>query len=183
MDNLVFRYASTEDAPALLALIELAYRGDNSDGWESESSLLKGPRSSIEEIETLIADRDSRFVLAELGDALAACALIQKTRHVDGDRSADNIGPAYFGMFGVHPSKRRAGIGDLVLAECERRARALWNAHAMQMTVISLRETLIGWYGRRGYAPTSGRLAFPFSESTRETRRDFDLVILRKTLR
>jgi ribosomal protein S18 acetylase RimI-like enzyme len=177
--GLAFRFAVREDAAALVAALEEAYRGEASAGrWDSESHLLRGPRTSLAEVSDLIADPDSHFVFAERDGALCACALIQKSAHVDGRSGVEGV--AYFGMFAV--ARRGVGVGDSVLAECERRVRALWSATSLSMTVISLREALIGWYERRGYRKTGLRIAFPFDETTGETRRDFDLVELAKPL-
>ncbi|MEP7211016.1 MAG: hypothetical protein ABI740_09290, partial [Alphaproteobacteria bacterium] len=70
--------------------------------------------------------------------------------------------------------------GKQVLAEAERRARETFHAVAIVMTVINVRTGLIGWYERRGYRLTGGRTPFPFSATSGETTRDFDLVELRK---
>ncbi|MEZ5936863.1 MAG: GNAT family N-acetyltransferase [Hyphomonadaceae bacterium] len=170
-----FRFAKPADAEAVRALIELAYRGPETAGrWSSESHLLRGPRTSLSEIEALIASPDACFVLAETGEAhLSGCALIQR-------RAED--GAAYFGMFAIDPDTHARGLGKAVLAACERFARELWRADAMILTVISLRTELIAWYERRGYALTGARFAFPFSETTGELRRDFDLIEMRKAL-
>ena len=46
MSDLTFRYARQADTPALVSLIERAYRGEDTAGsWNSEAHLLKGPRS------------------------------------------------------------------------------------------------------------------------------------------
>lgn len=182
MPDLEFRLAAREDAAAIHALIELAYRGDgNEGGWASESHILKGPRTTIGEIQRLLSSPASRFVLGESGGRLIACALIQKKGDVDcatGGGASDEA--AYFGMFAVDPGLREGGFGKAVLAECERQARALWASPAMAMTVISLRDALIEWYERRGYKKSGVRMPFPFDETTGEVRRDFDLVELRK---
>jgi GNAT superfamily N-acetyltransferase len=182
MADLVWREARAIDAAQIHALIERAYRDPASaERWDSESHLLTGPRTSIEEVAGLIADADSRFVLAEAAGRLAACALIQRTCHpplaMNGSGEA-----AYFGMFAVDPSRRALGLGAQHLTECERRVRELWRPAGLALTVISLREELMAWYGRRGYARTGRRHAFPFSEATGETRRDFDLVEFVKVL-
>ncbi len=172
-----YRYADRGDVAKVAALIERAYRGPEAEkGWANEAHLLTGPRTTEAEIAALVADSYSRFVLAELrdlvaGDQLAGCALIQK----DG---AD----AYFGMFAIEPSRQIAGLGKALLAKCERAARDLWASRGMTMVVINLREELIAWYARRGYAPTGRREPFPFAPGVGETRRDFDLVELRKDL-
>ncbi|HEV7689446.1 MAG TPA: GNAT family N-acetyltransferase [Hyphomonadaceae bacterium] len=181
-----FRYAMQNDVPALVALIERAYRGPETAGsWMSEAHLLKGPRTSHHDIATLIAQPDSRFLIAELEGQLAGCCLLQKTKAVDGASKHDGTSAdasAYFGMFAINPSIHSSGLGKTVLAEAERRVRELWNAQAMVMTVINVREALIEYYKRRGYTLTGARHPFPFNESTGEVTRDFDLVEMRKIL-
>ncbi len=202
-----FRYASQADVPALVDLIERAYRGPETAGtWVSEAHLLKGPRTHAAEIAALIARTDSRFLVADLDGKLAGCCLLQslgspppaagetrpgffETFSVADDRldarpaprTADASG-AYFGMFAINPAIHSSGLGKGVLAEAERRVRDLWNAKAMVMTVISLRTELIGYYERRGYALTGHRHPFPFTDTTGEITRDFDLVEMKKRL-
>ena len=78
MSDLTFRYARQADTPALVALIEQAYRGKETAGsWNSEAHLLKGPRTNDEEISSLISREDSRFVIAEADGRLAGCCLVQ----------------------------------------------------------------------------------------------------------
>jgi ribosomal protein S18 acetylase RimI-like enzyme len=165
------RLAFVGEAAAVAALIEHAYRGEDAlRSWTTEADFLTGPRSSLAEIKSLIADPQSRFVVAVEGDGtLGACALIR-----------DEEGVAYFGMFGVRPDLQGAGLGREVLAAAEHEARALWGCPAMMMTVISLREELIAYYERRGYRRTGETKPFPFDEHTSATRTDFDLVVLRK---
>jgi ribosomal protein S18 acetylase RimI-like enzyme len=178
-----FRYAGPEDAGALCALIESAYRSPETAGrWSSEADLLTGPRTSVAEIALLLADRDNRFLIAEAEGRIAGCALLQRQAdNACGTRALE--GHAYFGMFAIAVDRQGEGLGSRLLAEAERRVRRLWNARALVLTVISLRFELIGWYGRRGYLPTGAHKPFPFGPDSGETRRDFDLMELRKTLR
>jgi ribosomal protein S18 acetylase RimI-like enzyme len=178
-----FRLAELADAPALAALIERAYRGEEAgEGWASEARLLKGPRTSLAEITALLSDADGRFVIAEDGGVLAGCALIQKRAASPCHSGEARAGEAYFGMFAISPDAQGAGLGKAVLAEAERQARALWGARAMVMTVINVRDELIAWYERRGYARSGARHPFPFSATSGEVTREFDLVELRKAL-
>jgi ribosomal protein S18 acetylase RimI-like enzyme len=184
MSDIAFRYADRADAPRIVELIETAYRGpDQTPRWDSEAHLLRGPRTSRAEIEGLLADPDTRFVLAERDGTALACALIQKHGTTTATGREPARGPAYFGMFAVDESVRNIGLGKALLAECEARVQSLWGSSSMLMTVISVRKTLMDWYRRRGYAPTGGRLPFPFSETSGETTRDFDLIEMRKDLR
>jgi ribosomal protein S18 acetylase RimI-like enzyme len=178
-----FRFAARSDALVLVDLIERAYRGPETAGrWDSESHLLTGPRTSVAEITGLVADADSRFLLAELDGRIAGCCLIQKRGSTACTSETAGAGGAYFGMFAIDPSTRTAGLGKLLLAEAERQALLLWSASAMVMTVINVRTELIAWYQRRGYALTGARMPFPFTDTSGETTRDFDLVELRKDL-
>jgi ribosomal protein S18 acetylase RimI-like enzyme len=172
-DRLRTRYAGAADVPAVAALIEAAYRGpDAQRGWTTESHLLTGPRTNEADIAALLTDAaESRFLLAELDGIPVACALVQ--------RAGDG---AYFGMFAVDPHHQAGGIGRSVLLACEDVARVEWGATSMTMTVINLREELIAWYERRGYARTGGRKPFPFHEAVGALRDDFDFVELRKPL-
>ncbi|MGZ4469699.1 MAG: GNAT family N-acetyltransferase [Nocardioidaceae bacterium] len=172
MLDLVFRYASGDDVPEVVALVERAYRGpEATTGWTTESHLLTGPRTRAAEIERIVATPDSRFVLAESGAVLVGCALVQRV----GDG-------AYFGMFAVDPRRQAGGIGKALLAACEDSARDLWSARAMTMSVISLRADLIEWYVRRGYQRVGTSEPFPFHEASGALRTDFDLVHLSKRL-
>jgi ribosomal protein S18 acetylase RimI-like enzyme len=167
-----FRFAAVDDAAAVASLVERAYRGEESKlGWTTEADLLEGPRTSPETIAGLIAGSDARFVLAEEGGALVACAMIQR----QGDR-------AYFGTFAVEPRRQARGLGKAVLAASERAAAETWGARLMVMTVINERTSLIEWYERRGYDLTGERRAFPFSAQAGAVRQDFDFVVMEKAL-
>jgi len=185
MPEPTFRYACRDDARTIVDLIELAYRGpDTAERWDSEYHLLRGPRTNLREIQGLLSDPESRFVVAELEGAIAGCALIQQRGSTPCYNSNQTPLPAaYFGMFAVNPTMRVHGLGRRLLEECELRCREIWDSPAMVMTVINLRETLIGWYQRRGYRLTGVRVPFPFTDTSGETTRDFDLVEMRKDFR
>jgi ribosomal protein S18 acetylase RimI-like enzyme len=181
MSTPAFRYAGTKDVNAIVALIEHAYRAPETAGrWDSESHLLKGPRTSHGEIAGLLADPVSRFLVAEIDGRIAACCLLQKRGSTECTDARGGADGAYFGMFAIDTTARAGGLGKLVLAEAERRVQQLWKVRAMVMTVISVRTELIAWYQRRGYLLTGARMPFPFSATSGETTRDFDLVEMRK---
>lgn len=183
LESVRFRFADAADAYAITALIELAYRGPAViNAWDSEAHLLRGPRTSVEEVSALILDPGSRFVVATLGGEVCGCALIQKRATTSCASESVASSGAYFGMFAVNPNLRTAGLGKALLAECERCAAQLWGCASMVMTVINVRHTLIEWYQRRGYRLTGARMPFPFSPTSGETTRDFDLVEMRKEL-
>jgi len=155
--RLAFRSAQTGDVAVLVGLVESAYRGEASRaGWTTEADLLDGQRIDAAGIDALLAAHDSQIVLALAEGAILACAHLQ--------RQPDGAG-AYFGMFAVRPQLQGGGIGDALLAECERRAREDWHCRQVRMTVISLRDELIAWYERRGYRRSGQYQPFPYGDA------------------
>jgi len=183
MTGMSFRYAVEADVSPLVALIERAYRGPETAGsWVSESHLLKGPRTSNAEISELIAQSDSRFLIAERNGRILGCCLIQRLGTTECSSADIGKGSAYFGMFAIDPTDHSTGLGKQILAEAERRVRDLWRSSSMVMTVINVREQLIEYYKRRGYTLTGATMPFPFSETSGEVTRDFHLVEMKKDL-
>ncbi|WP_405557785.1 GNAT family N-acetyltransferase [Streptomyces sp. NBC_01171] len=149
-----FRDATDADVDALVALVESAYRGDASRaGWTTEADILDGQRTDPEGVRQVIKTPDSRLLVVEReGGIVACCQLEHRGTH------------AYFGMFAVSPTLQGSGLGKAVMAEAERLARADWGATEMHMTVISVRDDLIGWYERRGYRRTGEMTPFPYGD-------------------
>jgi GNAT superfamily N-acetyltransferase len=171
----IFRTAAADDVPALVALVESAYRGDSSRaGWTTEADLLDGQRTDPDAVAAVVRDPHAVMLVAEADGALLACCQLE-----------DRGGHAYFGMFAVSPSQQGGGLGRRVLAEAERRAREQFGAAEMHMTVISLREDLIAWYVRRGYARTGKTSPFPYGDERfgLPKRDDLEFELLVKKLR
>jgi GNAT superfamily N-acetyltransferase len=170
----IFRHAVATDIPAIVALVESAYRGDASRvGWTTEADLLGGQRIDPQGVADDIAAADSRIVLAESAGELLACFHIKKT----GDAG-------YFGMFSVKPALQGAGMGKRMLAEAERQARDDWSCRRMEMTVIDIRDELIAFYERRGYRRTGIVKPFPYGDARygEPKRDDLRFEILEKAL-
>ncbi|MFI1098536.1 GNAT family N-acetyltransferase [Streptomyces sp. NPDC020917] len=169
-----FRAATADDVPALVALIESAYRGDDSrTGWTTEADILEGQRTDPAGVLAVIEKPGSQLVAVEsAGELVACCQLEHRGEH------------AYFGMFAVRPTLQGAGLGKLIIAEAERFARDEWGVSEMHMTVISVREDLIAWYVRRGYARTGETSPFPYGNERfgLPTRDDLEFELLTKRL-
>ncbi|MFB6848944.1 GNAT family N-acetyltransferase [Streptomyces sp. NPDC056373] len=151
---LTYRDATDANVDGLVALVESAYRGDDSRaGWTTEADILEGQRTDPEGVRAVIKSPDSRLLTVERDGRIVACCQLE--------HRGEN---AYFGMFAVSPLLQGAGLGKLVIAEAERRARETWGVREMQMTVISVREDLIAWYERRGYRRTGRMTPFPYGE-------------------
>ncbi len=142
------------DIPALVALVESAYRGDISrKGWTTEADMLDGQRIDPAGIAEIIAKAASRVIVFERNGRFLACCHIEKQ-----DRAC------YFGMFAVDPALQGGGVGRLAMIEAERAARDDFGCDEMQMTVISIRDELIAWYERRGYHRTGIFKPFPYGD-------------------
>lgn len=171
--DLRFRRASSTDVPAIVALVESAYRGDASRaGWTTEADLLGGRRTSDAEVRSIVEGDHTQMVLAENGGELVgAMRLEDEERHL------------YVGMLSVRPTLQSAGVGKALLLEAERVARALGRPR-MRMTVIEQRPELLAFYARRGYTPTGETQPFPYGDDNfgQPKRADLRFVVLEKPL-
>lgn len=169
----VFRRAAEADVPAIVALVERAYRGEASRaGWTTEADLLDGQRTDPREVRELVQGARSEVLLGFDGARLVASAAL-----------TDEEDALYFGMFAVEPTLQGGGWGGAMLAEAERRARTL-GLPAVRMTVIAQRAELIAWYARKGFAPTGEIAPFPYGDPRFGLPRRDDLyfVVLEKPL-
>ncbi len=155
MPSAGFRQATGVDIPAIVDLVQSAYRGDASRvGWTTEADLLDGIRIDARGVAEVIDHADSFVLLYEGDGVLLACAHVERQG-----------GQAYFGMFAVRPTAQGNGVGRRVLAEAERCAVAHWGVARMAMKVIDAREDLIAWYVRRGYKRTGEHEPFPYGDA------------------
>ena len=171
--ELQFRNAVAADIPAIVTLVESAYRGEVSRaGWTTEADFLDGQRIDDEGVAADIGKTGSVIVLAEQNGQLLACCHLENTGEV-----------CYFGMFSVAPHLQGDGIGKQLMQEAERVALA-WQCTAMEMTVIDIRDELIAFYERRGYARTGIKKPFPYGDARfgLPLRDDLRFEVLRKAL-
>jgi len=155
VSTLRFRTATPADLESIVVLVTSAYRGESSKaGWTTEADFLDGNRIDREVLAQDIVRPRSRVLIAERDGTMLACA------HV-----CEEHGAGYFGMFSVQPTLQGGGVGKAVLAEAERIVREEWALPAMRMTVIDIREELIAFYERRGYARTGIKKPFPYGDA------------------
>lgn len=172
---LTFRFAEPADVPAIVSLVESAYRGDASRaGWTTEADLLDGQRTDAAAVSSILSSENSVMLVAETAGRLAGCCKLEQ----------QPAGTVFFGLFSVPPDQQGQGWGRSILAEAERLAREDWGARTMVMTVLAQRPDLIAWYERRGYRRTGETQPFPY-ENTRfgvPKRPDLSFVVLAKSL-
>lgn len=132
------RRATEADAPALTALINLAF--------QVERFFLDSDRLDMAEVRDRL--RKGFFLVEEDDGHIAACVYIE----LRGDR-------AYLGLLSVDPTLQRAGLGKRLVAASEEFARAA-GCRDMDLNVVNLREELPPFYRNLGYSE-SGTSPFP----------------------
>jgi ribosomal protein S18 acetylase RimI-like enzyme len=174
---MIFAPCRDDELEAIAALVNSAYRGEESRaGWTSEAALLGGQRTDAAALRADLAAAPGATILTlregEGGDILASVWLQPLDART-----------FYLGMLAVTPRRQADGLGRALLAEAEAIARAA-GATAMRLTVIEQRETLIAWYERRGYRRTGDVEPFPYGdERVGEPKRgDLRLVAFEKSV-
>ncbi len=172
---LAFRFAEEHDVPAIVGLVESAYRGETSrTGWTTEADLLDGQRTDADAVLAVVRRPGSAMLVAEADGQLSGCCQLERRAPAE----------AYFGMFSVSPGRQGQGWGREILAEAERLARDDWAARTMVMTVLAQRGELIAWYERRGYRRTGESRPFPYANARFgiPKRPDLSFIMLSKLL-
>jgi ribosomal protein S18 acetylase RimI-like enzyme len=174
VSSLQFRFAATRDIPEVVALVQSAYRGQQSrEGWTTEADLIDGQRIDESMLTTFLARPQSFVVLAETDRIVGCCEL---TLH------HSKPATAYFGMFAVDPTEQSTGIGRALMNEAEALAIKELGATAIELVTIHLRTDVISMYERRGFSRTGETVPFPYGDERYGTprREDLYLVALRK---
>lgn len=142
--------ASIEDIPALVKLLNDAYRGEGSkQGWTTEADMVAGDlrtdEANMNELMQLPEAVFLKYLYDENGSdsyRIEGCVFLHKRQ-----------GMLYLGMFCVSPSLQNKGIGKQIMAAAELYAKEQ-ECPAVFMRVISIRDELIAWYERQGYYKT-----------------------------
>jgi len=169
--------AQDRELADIVALVNSSYRGElAAKGWTSESYLLGGQRTDEATLRADLAAKPGSTILTfrdEASDRPYACAWLEPT----GDAAW------YVGMVTVSPLRQDGGLGRAMLEACEAHAKA-HGATRMTMSVISVRDTLIAWYQRRGYRLTGETQPFPYGDERfgQPQRDDLAFVVLEKAL-
>jgi ribosomal protein S18 acetylase RimI-like enzyme len=167
--------ATEADYPAIIDLINIAFRATGpTASWNIEAGVIEGQRMS-----------DS--LLREDMAAKPAAHLLVYRQPVDKsvlgtvwlDPGADGVW--YLGLLTIRPALQKLKLGRTLLSAAEDFAKAR-GACRIRMTVVNVRDTLIAWYQRRGYAVTSETKPFPYDDQRFGTplRDDLYFVVLEK---
>ena len=168
--------AAARDLPAVADLVNSAYRGESSRaGWTTEADYLGGQRTDAATLARDLAQPGA--MLLTLRDdphgELLGCVWLEPAEP----------GVFYLGMLTVKPTLQDRQLGRTMLAEAEAVAKAQ-GARRIRMTVVNVRDTLIAWYERRGYALTGETRPFPYDDPLfgLPQREDLEFVVLEKAL-
>jgi GNAT superfamily N-acetyltransferase len=165
--------AEEKDVTCLVALLDSAYRGEDSkQGWTSEADLFIGnKRTDAATVTTLIKKPGAVFLkyVSEEG-TIEGCVFLHK-----------KDSKLYLGMFSVSPVAQGKGIGKKILTAAEDYAKDN-NCSSIYMTVITVREKLIAWYEKSGYKKTGKVLPFPVDERYGIPTQPLEMLVLEKHL-
>jgi ribosomal protein S18 acetylase RimI-like enzyme len=152
---MAIQIATKDDIPALEALMNKAYRGDESrKGWTTEADLVAGDmRTDANHLLGLI-EQPQTAILKYTGfsNEMEGCVFLQV-----------RSGRLYLGMLSVSPQLQGAGIGKQLMRAAEEYATSK-DLSSIYMRVIVGRKELIDWYARQGYRDTGEREPFEDSQ-------------------
>ena len=169
--------ARPEDLPAIARLVNAAYRGGKAgQGGTHEAAYIEGDRTTAETLAQDLADSPDAVLLTlrEAPDGpLQGCVWLEP----------EAGGSWYLGLLSIHPSLQDRRLGRGLLAAAEAYA-AEHGAGRVRMTVVNVRDELIAWYRRQGYAPTGETQPFPYGDQKfgQPRREDLAFVVLEKPL-
>lgn len=157
--------------PAIIALVNAAYRGEASKaGWTTEAWLIDGDKRTDEtQLAEMLLVPGSQLLQAidDAGDLQGVVYLKPTDRGV------------YLGMLSVWPQRQAAGTGKLLMAAAEAAATRMGHA-CIYMNVVSARHELIAWYQRRGYVLTGETAPFPASQQYGMPNTQLQFVVMEK---
>jgi GNAT superfamily N-acetyltransferase len=140
----VTRVAGPSDAAVLTGLINLAF--------VVEKFFIDSDRVTLPEVEAFL--RKGEFLVSEDAGKMTGCLYLERR----GDR-------AYFGLLSIEPRHQGQGLGRLLIAAAEERARQFGCVH-MDLQIVNLRTELPAFYRRLGYVE-SGTAPFPEGVATK----------------
>lgn len=164
--------AENTDIPALVKLINSAYRGEGSRrGWTTEAGLIEGElRTDDDSIRELMSQPHGIILKFIYNGALRGCVYLEKQEE-----------KLYLGMLSVSPLLQTRGIGKKLLKAAEEYALEQ-GCRSIIMQVISLRHELISWYERHGYVKNGETKEFPDDNKFGTPTQPLKFVVLEKKI-
>lgn len=165
--------ATIEDIPQLVALLNSAYRGEDSKkGWTTEADLIAGEQRTDVASVTQVLNQPGSVILKFTDEENKIIGTVNLQEH---DRGL------YLGMFAVSPVLQGGGIGKKLLKAADEYGQKV-GAATIYMSVVSVRKELIDWYKRHGYAETGERKPFVEDEITGKHLQPLEFITLEKNI-
>jgi GNAT superfamily N-acetyltransferase len=174
---MLLKRAVEADYPAIVDLANLAYRGTGpSASWNIETGIIEGQRLNESLLREDLAEKPDAHLLTyrdDLDGLLLGTVWLEPKQE----------GVWYLGLLTIRPDLQNRQLGRALLAAAEAFAKE-HGALRICMAVVNVRDTLLAWYQRRGYALTGETEPFPYGDERfgRPLRNDLHLVILEKEL-
>ncbi len=174
---MLLQHATEADYPEIIDLVNVAFRGTGpAASWNIETGILEGQRINDSLLrEDLVTHPGSHLLIHRDPEDRSLLGSVML--------APENDGTWYLGTLAVRPALQNRQLGRTLLAACEDFARS-HGAARIRMTVLFVRDTLIAWYERRGYAPTGETKPFPYGDDRfgKPLRDDLYFVVLQKDL-
>lgn len=168
-------HATEADFPAVIDLVNAAYRGKGPvASWNIETGILEGTRLTESLLrEDLAAKPNAHFLITRDPESHAVIGTVWL--------EPVGAGAWYLGLFTVDPTLQKQHLGRSLLSAAEGFAQVR-GASSIRMGVLNVRDTLIAWYERRGYARTGEMEPYPYGDNRFGTplREDLEFVVLEK---
>ncbi len=174
---MIFAPAQPSEHDALVDLINSAYRGQGAQaGWTTEAGYIDGQRIDLASLRADLAAAPQALILTardDEGGPILGCVWLEPAE----------AGVWYLGMLTIRPDLQDRQMGRTLLNAGEAYAKE-HGAGRMRMTVVHIRDTLIAWYERRGYALTGETRPFPHGDDRfgKPLRDDLAFVVMEKSL-
>lgn len=163
--------ATIADIPAVIGLLNSAYRGEDSkQGWTTEAHLIAGETRTDENSVKEVIEKEGSVLLKYTNEQQQAIGCVNLQQH--GNK-------VYLGMFAVSPQLQGGGIGKKLLHAAEEYTKSV-GAAAIYMTVISVRTELVDWYKRHGYVDTGEKKSFEEDSVSGKHLQQLEFIVLEK---
>jgi len=174
---MILEHAREADYPAIIELINAAYRGTGVvESWNIETGIIEGTRVTDSLLRQDLAAKPHAHFLVHRDQARGAIIGTVWLEPIDNNAW-------YLGLFTIDPRLQKQHLGRALLSVAEDFARA-HGADSIRMGVLNVRDALIAWYLRRGYEFTGETEPYPYGDNRfgRPLRDDLEFVILEKQL-
>jgi len=175
---MLLKSAVETDYAEIVELANWAYRRSGPEAsWNTETGIIEGLRMTESSLREDFATKPEAVLLTwrdEADSSLLGTVWLEPKGN----------GVWYLGLLIVRPGLQNRGLGRQLLTAAEEFVKEREGVR-VRMTVLHVRETLLGWYERRGYALNGETEAFPYGDERfgKPLRDDLTFVVMEKALR